>query len=436
LGQELEQVFSTIDPQPMAAASLAQVHAAQLVSGEDVVVKVQRPGIQADIETDLEILDTIAKRAQTTKWGKMYDFVRMADDFAYTMRNELDYRREGRNADRFRDNFKRETHLYIPRIYWDISSQYVLVLERIYGVKIDDIAAIEAAGYDRHQVALHSARVIIKEVMIDGFFHADPHAGNYYVMPGEVIGAMDFGMVGYMRDHDRIDLIRLYLVAVALDADGIVDQLIRMGAAGTKVDKTGLTRDIGRLLNKYHTLKLKEIRAREVVEEITPIAFNYHLRLPSDLWLLGKTLVMMEGIGLKLDPDFDMFEVAQPYVRSLVWHIMTPNSGWARDILLGSASWSEMVGRIPRAGNRILERLEHDEPFKFQLHDSDKIVNRLDKLVTRLAISILVGALIIGLAFLVPGTSPNSWLQWMVIGGLVTVIILGIGLFVSLFRSR
>lgn len=435
-GREPEQVFLIIDPQPMAAASLAQVHAAKLPDGQEVVVKVQRPGISAVIDTDLEILSSLAKRAQTTQWGKVYDFISIAYDFAFTLRNELDYRREGRNADRFRENFVHESHLYIPHVYWEYSSQCVLVLERIHGIKIDDLPALDEAGYDRHWIALHSARVIIKEVLEDGFFHADAHPGNYIVMPGEVIGVMDFGMVGYLRDRDRLDLIRLYLVAVALDADGIVDELIRMGAAGAEVDRTGLARDIGRLLNKYYALPLKDIRAGEVVEEIMSIAFQHRLRLPSDLWLLGKTLSMMEGIGLKLDPEFDVFAVAQPFVQRLLWNMAIPNSGWVRAALLGGANWVELFKRLPRLGNRMLDRIERDEPFRVQIDETDQIINRLDRLSTHLSLSILLGALIIGLAFLVSNPSPSFWGQWMIIGGVVLIISLGMWLFILLLRSR
>jgi len=436
LGREPEQIFLTIDPRPMAAASLAQVHAAMLPDGQEVVVKVQRPDISAVINTDLEILSSLAKRAQTTQWGKVYDFVSMANDFAFTLRNELDYRREGRNADRFRDNFFKESHLYIPRVYWDYSNQRVLVLERIHGIKIDDIPALDRAGYNRHRIALQSARIIIKEVLEDGFFHADAHPGNYNVLPGEVIGAMDFGMVGYLSNRDRLNLIRLYLVSVALDADGIVDQLIRMGAAGAEVDRTGLARDIGRLLNKYYALPLKDIRAREVVEEIMPIAFQHRLHLPSDLWLLGKTLAMMEGVGLQLDPDFDVFAVAQPFVQRLLWNMAIPDGGWVRAALLGGANWVELFNRLPRAGNQMLDRIERDEPFRIQLDDTDQIISRLDRQFARLSLSILVGALIIGLAFLVSNPSPGFWRQWMIVGGLVTIISLGIWLFILLFRPR
>lgn len=436
LGCEPEKVFATIDPQPMAAASLAQVHAATLPGGQEVVVKVQRPGITAVIDTDLEILSTLAVRAQATPLGKVYDFVSIADDFAFTLRNELDYHREGRNADRFRENFAGESHLYIPQVYWDFSTRRVLVLERIHGIKINDIPALETAGYDRHRVALYSARIMIKEVLEDGFFHADPHPGNFFAMPGEVIGAMDFGMVGYLKDRDRQDLIRLYLVSIALDADGIVDQLIRIGAAGADIDRAALARDLSRLLRKYHILPLKDVRASEVIDEIMPIAFRHHLRLPRDLWLLGKTLTMMEGVGLQLDPDFDIFAVSQPFVRRLLWRLVSPNQQWTRTLLLGGADWAELLRALPRAGSRMLEQIERNELFQLNIKDTDRIMGRLDQLATRLALSILVGALIIGLAFLIPVTSPVGWVRWISVSGFIAMVSMGIWLYISLLRSR
>lgn len=436
LGESPEQVFRTIDHRPMAVASLAQVHSATLQDDREVVVKVQRPGIYTVIDTDLEILAILAARAQSTKWGQIYDFVSIVDDFAFLLRNELDYRREGHNADRFRENFSGETHLYIPRIYWNVSTQRVIVLERIRGVKIDDIATLDKEGFDRHQVAVNSARIIIKEVLEDGFFHADPHPGNFYVLPGEVIGAMDFGMVGYLNDRDRFNLIRLYLVSVALDADGIVDQLIQMGAARVEVDRAGLARDIARLLNKYYTLPLKDIRAREVIDEIMPIAFRYHIRLPDDLWLLGKTLMMLEGVGLRLDPEFNIFDVARPFVKRLIWHVVKPDSDWVQAILFSGAAWSEFFGRLPRAGNHLLEHLEQDEPFKVRFDETNQIIHHLDRLFTRLSLSVLSAALILGLAILIPSVASNNLIYWIAIIGFVVSVGLGLWLFISMARSR
>jgi ubiquinone biosynthesis protein len=435
LGREPEDVFTTIDPQPMAVASLAQVHAAVLPGGCEVVVKVQRPGITAVIETDLEILSFLALRAQSTPLGKIYEFVAMADDFAFTLRNELDYCHEGRNADRFRQNFSGEACAHIPAIHWDFTTRCLLVMEYIHGIKVNDIEALDAAGYDRHQVALHSARVLIKEVLEDGFFHADPHPGNYNVMPGEVIGIMDFGMVGFLNARERLDLIRLYIMIVGLDANGIVDQLVRMGAASADVDRSGLARDMGRLLNKYYAISLKGLHARDVIEELRPVVFNHHLHLPGNLWQLGKTLAMLEGLGMQLDPDFDLFEVAQPFVRHLTRRLVMPDEGWGRSALIGGANWGELIDRLPRAGNRVLERIERNEPLQLSLKDTDRIISNLDRLLTRLSLCILIGCLIIGLAFLIPGTSPNGWVQLLIVGGLIAVLGLGIWLFFSLLRS-
>ncbi len=435
LGKAPEDIFSTIDPQPLAAASLAQVHAATLHTSEEVVIKVQRPNIIDNISTDLEILSAIAKRAQSTSLGQVYDFIGIVDDFTITLKNELDYRREGRNADRFRTSFNDENYLYIPKVYWDYSTQRVLTLERIRGIKIDDFAKLDAEGYDRQRIAIHSARIIIKEVLEDGFFHADPHPGNFVVMPDEVIGAMDFGMVGHLDNRDRQNLIRLYLAAVALDAEGIVEQLTRMGAVNRQADQRGLERDIRRLLDKYFGLPLKDIRAKEVVEEIMPIAFRHQLRLPSDLWLLGKTLGMMEGVGLKLDPGFDMFAVAKPFVRQLTRKLLLPQGGWGRSLLRQTTEWGDLLTALPGVGNRLLDKADRGELFQLELKNTDQILKGLDRLVTRVALSMLVAALIIGLAMLIPITAAGSLAQGLVIFGFIGIAGLAVWLLVSILQQ-
>lgn len=438
--EELEQppdaVFAYLDPTPLAAASLAQVHPATLPDGSEIVVKVQRPHILETINTDLEILADMAQLVKNTSLSELVDPVAIVEDFAFTLRNELDYRREGRNADRFRENFAKESHLYIPKVYWEISTRRLLVLERIRGIKIDDISALEAAGYDCHLVALHSTRIIIKEVLEDGFFHADPHPGNFVVMPGEVIGAMDFGMVGYLRERDRQNLIRLYAASVGLDADRIVDQLIRMGAARANVDRAGLARDIARLLTKYEGMPLKDIRAREVVEEIMPIAYRHHLTLPPDMWLLGKTLSMLEGMGLRLDPDFDMFAVSEPFVKRLLWQQAIPNRAWSQALLNEANNWRELVSILPRTGSRLLEQAERGDLLQFQLKGTERILNRLDRMATRLALSILVGALIIGVGLLAPAVSGSGLAYWLVTIGFVLAATLGLWFVVLILRGR
>lgn len=438
LDGSLEERFASFEAEPVAAASLGQVHRATLPDGAEVVVKVQRPAIEETIEVDLEILFDLAHLIQErTPLGEIYDLVEIAEEFAFTLRNELDYRREGHNADRFRRNFADDSALYIPKVYWDYTTQRVLTLERISGIRIDDVAALDAAGVDRRQVAQNAARIIIKEVLEDGFFHADPHPGNFFVMDGAVIGAMDFGMVGHLDQRDRENLMRLYIVSVQLDTEGIVEQLIRMGAARHDVDRAGLQRDIGRLLTKYHDLPLKEIRARQVVEEVMPIVFRHHLRLPSRLWLLGKTLAMMEGVGLRLDPDFDIFAVSQPYVRRFLWQMVLPQT-WGKRLLKSSGDWGEFLADLPRRLPRLVDRLEEgDLQLALQIREIETFLVRLDRVGNRLALSVLLAAFIVSLALLIPSFlgGQQGWVFWLMVLGFALVSILGLWLLLSILRS-
>jgi len=440
LGVPLEELFTDFDPVPIAAASLAQVHAATLPNGAQVVVKVQRPNIQTMIETDLEILFDLARLLQErTPLGEIYDLLGIAEEFATTLRAELDFYREGRNADRFRANFANETYLHIPHVYWDFTTRRLLVLERISGIKIDNVEALDAAGYDRSRIARHAARMIIKEVLEDGFFHADPHPGNFIVMPNEVIGAMDFGMVGHLSRRTQTDLIRLYIVAVQLDEEGIVDQLVRMGVISGTLDRAGLRRDVARLLRKYYGLPLGAIQAREAMEEAMSIAFHHNLYLPSDLWLLGKTLAMMEGVGLKLVPDFDIFAVSEPFVRRFMWQMASPRT-WGSPLLKGADDWARLMSLIPRVGSQLLTRIERGEMEITISHKGlDHALVRLDRSANRLSLSMLLAALIVGLALLVPAFNLTE--QWglatiLVITSFVGVSLLGLWLIFSIWRSR
>ena len=439
LGAPLEELFATFDPTPIAAASLAQVYAATLTDGSEVVIKVQRPDIQATIESDLEILFDLSRLLQVrTSLGELYDLPEIAEDFGATLRAELDFYREGHNADRLRANFADEPCLYIPQVYWDYTTHRVLTLERIYGIKIDDIQALDEAGLDRHGVALHAARMIVKEVLEDGFFHADPHPGNFVVLPGEVIGAMDFGLVGHLSHQTRTDLIRLYIVAVQMDEEGIVDQLIRIGVTGSAVERAGLRRDVAGLLRKYYGMPLGAIHAREVFEEIMPIAFRHQLHLPSELWLLGKTLAMMEGMGLKLDPDLDIFAFSEPYVQRFMWQMASPRS-WGLPLLKGVGEWAALLALIPRVGAQLLSRAERGELEIAVSHkELDRTLARLDRLANRLSISVLLAALIVGLALFIPAFNLAQQLGgatiW-VVAGFVGASFLGLWLVFSIFRS-
>lgn len=418
LGGSIYQFFRFVESMPIATASLAQVHKGRLLDGTDVVLKVQRPGIQKQIDIDLEILWDAARLVQSfTALGRVYDLPSIVEEFAYTLNTELDYEMEGQHADFFRENFADDPDVYIPAIYWDYSTPRLLVMELLRGIKINDVERLEARGYDRHLLALKSARLIIKEVLEDGFFHADPHPGNLYVMEGEVIGVMDFGMVGWLDTRLRTQIAQLYISTVRRDIDGMVDRLIQLGVAGYDVNRKQLRRDLTRLIRKYYGRSLKNIRARDMAQDIMPIIFRHQLQVPTDLWLLLKTLVIMEGVGLKLDPDFDIFEASQPFVRRLTRNLWSAK-GLRQALIRTSANLSDLMMTTPELGLGLLRRLDQGQ-LKLQIEPSglEDLFVRIDRVINRLTVSILLSALILGLAMVIPNLGGGA--TWITIAAIL-----------------
>jgi ubiquinone biosynthesis protein len=436
LNRPLEEVFGEINTVPLASASLAQVHRAKLATRELVVLKVQRPNILRTLRTDLEIIHDIARYVQAhTPLGQVYNLVEIAEDFADTLNRELDYEAEGRNADRFRRNFEDEPNVYIPWVYWEYTTKRLLVLEYLQGIKIDRIAEIDAAGRDREAIAINAAQMIIQEVLQDGFFHADPHPGNFIVMEGNVLGAMDFGMVGYLSHGDRVNLIQLYNVAVQMNAKGATEELIHIGAAPPDVNRRTLTRDLERLLQRYAGLGLKDIRLQDLMDDLMPVVFEHRLRLPSNFWLLAKTLAMMEGIGLKLAPDFDVFAFSQPYVQRLILSTLKPSSRWISDTVRRGLAWVDLLDQLPHVGQLVVDRLEKREPITLSL--DTRSLNYIDRLVTRLALSLIIAGMIVGLAWLIPTVAGAGWIvQTAVILSFVIAVVMGAGVLWSIIRKR
>jgi ubiquinone biosynthesis protein len=439
LGAPIEDLFAQVDPIPIASASLAQVHVARLVGGQEVVVKIQRPKIEKTVNLDLDIIYDLAHTAQQRiAAASRYDVGDLAEEFASALRTEMDFRREAWNADRFRKNFEDEPHLYVPKIYWNYSTRRILVMERLQGIKIDDLDAIKAAGYSPKRLSGYAADFALKEVLIDGFFHADPHPGNLLILPGEVIGVLDFGTVGRLDDKDRANLARLFIAAVQLDSEAIVDQLQRMGVADYRLDRAGLERDLKRILTRYYGLPIYEIDAQEISKAIQPILYEYKLYIPTDYYLLMKTVIMMQGVGLRLDPDFDIFEAAQPYIGKLFRRMWLP-SAWGPDVIRLALDWKDFATILPRKTSRILDQLERGQlTVQAELPQLGPTINTIDRLINRIIFSVLVAALLVALALLIPRldyTWPWGLVTWVILVGSVVLLFLAIRLAWSVFRS-
>ncbi len=439
LGAPIEDLFAQVDPVPIASASLAQVHVARLVGGEEVVVKIQRPNIEKTVNLDLDIIYDLAQTAQQRIGAaSRFEVGDLAEEFASALRTEMDFRREAWNADRFRKNFEDENRLSVPKIYWDYSTKRLLVMERLKGIKIDNLEALKAAGYSPQRLSRYAAEFALKEVLIDGFFHADPHPGNMLILPGEVIGVIDFGTVGRLDDKDRANLARLFISAVQLDAEAIVDQLQRMGVADYKVDRIGLERDLKRILTRYYGLPIYEIDAKEISKAVQPILYEYKLSIPTDYYLLMKTVVMMQGVGLRLDPDFDIFETAQPYMGKLFRRMWLPSS-WGPEVVQMALDWKDFATILPRKTSRILEQVERGQlTVQAELPQLESTINTIDRLINRIIFSVLVAALLVALALLLPRLDyawPWGLVTWIIVMGFFVLLFLAVRLAWSVFRS-
>jgi len=310
LGVPAAQAFASIDPTPLAAASIGQAHAAVLHDGTEVVVKVRRPGALARVQADLDLVESLATRiARRSALAARYDLVGICHEFAATLHAELDYTAEAANAERFAEHFAGDPDIHIPRVHRALSSPRLLTLERLRGLKVDDVDGLAAAGIDRGRLARRAARLTLQMVYRDGFFHADPHPGNFFIEPDGTIGLIDFGMVGTIDDATRADLTRALLALATGDGDALVDAFLRLGfGGGTDVRRAALRDDLTALFATQLDRPLGEISVSELFQGALAVIRQHHLVLPTSLALLLKTMVMIEGVGARLDPGFRLMD--------------------------------------------------------------------------------------------------------------------------------
>ncbi len=436
LGAPLDTVFTCVEQQPVGSASLAQVHRGTLLDGSEVVIKIQRPNLDQVIETDLGILyDLASLLQQRTFLGKINDLPATAEEFASTLHMELDYQREALNADRFRRNFVGIDYLHIPEIHWEYVTRRMLVMEYLGGIKIDAPDHLIAAGYDPTSVMEKAAMVIFKEVLEDGFFHGDPHPGNYMVLKDEVLGMLDFGIVGWLDHADRLSLGLLYSSIINTDVDGMAEHLIRIGSRSYPEDYESFRREVARVLRKYEGKPLRDLSLQDVMNDLLGLAFKYQLQLPSNLWMLLKTLMMLEAMGTRLAPDFDVFEVSRPYVDKLQREMMRPKT-WGPILYKDFSQWVGFIRQLPLSGRRIVDKLDQGElQITIDINQADHLMSRFDRIADRLAVSLLMAAMIVGLAMLIPSFA-GAWMQAVLTAAFVLVSLMGIWLLISMIRLR
>jgi len=438
LGKPVEQLFSSFDDTPLAAASIAQVHRAVMKSGEHVVVKIQRPNIQSIIETDLNILfDLTLLVEKHIPESKLYNPGAIAQEFAKTIRRELDFIREGRNIDRFCRNFQDDDTLYVPRVFWELTTQRVLTMEYIDGIKASELEKLESAGLDRKIIAFNGAQAILKQVFEHGFFHADPHPGNIFILPNNVIAPLDYGMMGSL-DEELMEAAEDLLTGIVnKDVHKIIRVFTDIGIMGSALDIRGLKLDLTDFLDRYYQVPLHQLDIGKIINEITEVIRKHRIQMPADLTLMAKAMVTEEGVGRMLDPDFDFISLAKPYVEKLMVRKFDPKRhlkefGYTLD------NFNRLIKILPEELKAIITKVKKGElNIKFEHQGLEFFISELDKASNRMSFSLIIAALIIGSSLIVQldkGPYMFGFPAFGIVGYFVAAI-LGLWLVIAIIRS-
>lgn len=381
-GKKIPNLFQSFDPIPIAAASLGQVHKAQLYSGEEVVAKVQRPGLRKLFAIDLDILKGIARYFQNhPDWGRGREWMGIYEECCRTLYEEIDYLNEGRNADTFRRNFRGQDWVYTPRVYWRYTSPRVLTLEYVPGIKISHYEAIEAAGLDRKVLARLGAKAYLHQLLNDGFFHADPHPGNIAVSPAGVLIFYDFGMMGQVRPITREKLLQTFFGIAQKDADQVVKSLVDLGALAPVDDMGPVRRSIQYMLDHFMDQPFENQSVAQISEDLYEISYNQPFRFPATFTFVMRAFSTLEGLGKGLDPEFNFMEVAKPFATELMAN-GNPSNDNGNSILseLGrqAAQVSSTAIGLPRRIEESLEKLEQgDLRLRVRSIETERILRRL-----------------------------------------------------------
>nr|WP_078683095.1 2-polyprenylphenol 6-hydroxylase [Clostridium sp. USBA 49] len=409
LGDKLENIYAKFDKESLAAASIAQVHLAQLLSGKRVVVKVQRPNIEEKIDLDIKILKDIAYFIDNhTKYGKLYDFNKMVKEFEISIKNELDFRIEGENAETFKNNFSKDKNVSVPNISWIHTTQRVLTMEYIEGIKLNDFDKFDKAGIDRKEIAYNLATSIFNQILRDGFFHGDPHPGNIMVLEGNKIVFLDLGMVGKLNQQRKNQFLKMLMGITLKNSKLIIEGIIGLDAIPNRINMKKLEKDIDVLRDKYLSIPLSEIKIGEMFNEIFNLAFFYNIVIPSEFTMLAKSLITLEGIVEKLNPDMSVLEVAEPIAEKLIFTLFSPEK-IGKEIITSIMDYGNLAKKFPSSMINFLDMIE-DEDFtmQFKIKGIEDITKRIDKIFNRLSFSVVLLAVSIIIAGIIIGSSMNA----------------------------
>jgi ubiquinone biosynthesis protein len=469
LGAPIDDLFVDFEPATFASASLGQVYAAMVAfeaadddpdpaepphgDEEDpdcppqapasrlrvypVVVKVQRPDAAKSVDTDLDILVTQARFvAAHSEIGERYDVTEIATEFADAVRGELDYLGEAQNAERLARMFKHDDTVAFPRVYWEYTTVRVLTLERIIGIPFNRPDLLDEAGMNRPQLAQRGIYCYLEQIFEHGFYHADPHPGNLFALPDGRVGFTDFGRCGTISKVGRDQLADLFMAIIDDDSGLAVDTLLNAAGNPGDIDVAELEREVSRLITKYYNKSLQEIRMGDLINEVLDLVRTHHLALSSELAMLLTTLVVLEGLGRMLDPQFDFVAVTAPVARKITGARLSPQA--MSRTLTQSLRRIALIGKeIPESLTRLLRRAGQGE-FRIAVHPTgfDPIMKRFEEATNRVAFALVVSAFVVGLSVLLSRTALPDGFVWLARIAWAAALGVGSWFFISILAAR
>ena len=437
-GKPHDQIFDSIEEIPFASASIGQVHRARIHNNDLVAVKVQRPGIRKTIETDLEIMLHIASIMENNiEEVALFKPVKIVEEFAKTLEKELDYSIEASNMEQMAAQFKNDKTIYIPKVYFAESSERVLAMEYIKGIKADDVDAIISAGLDRKLITRRGADFIMKQVFEHGFFHADPHPGNIFVLEKNRICPVDFGMTGFVDQITQevfVDLIH----SIATNNFKLTARLLcELAEYKIQPDMAHLEKDVSLFVSMYLSKALKDIKTAKMMNQFLELCATHQLRIPPDFFLMIKSFIAIEGIAKKLDPDFDMISHAIPYVTAAKYRKFKP-SRIAKEFMAIVRQSYKFLQVLPTDVIEIMRLTKSGQlSFSMKIEGLDKILSTQDQISNRIAFSIIIAALILGSAVLINSNVPPMLFGVSVVGiaGFMGAAVMGFWLLIAIIKK-
>jgi len=437
MGNKPEELFAEFKREPVAAASIGQVHEGVLRDGDKVVVKVQRPEIEKIIAVDLEILAHIA--ALMEKYLEELQGHRptsIVEEFARTISKEIDYSVEIGNIERFAKQFERNKTIYVPEVYRDLSCERILTMENIQGVKASDVDQLRKQGTDLPLVAERGTNLIMEQIFVHGFFHADPHPGNIFILPDNLICFLDFGMMGRLSRQNRDDFTDLVLYIVARNERKVMESVLKLTNHYEDINRDALSRDLSEMLDRYLYLPLKELDAGKILQDLLELVSRHQIFFKPNFYLMMKAITTVEGVGRILDPDLELLKLAQPFMKKVKSDRLRLNR-IAEEAGLATSEYIDLLRDLPEELRSILSQLRQGRmKLEFEHRGLSDLRVALDQVSNRISFAIVLASLIIGSSLIILSGIPPKWNDIPIIGliGFLLAGVMGFWLLLSILR--